>query len=425
MAMAYQKGNVYEKGKRKKKWYGQFRVYRVDREGKEVVAVKRVVLGLKSELRKGEAEEKLNQIILRENGKEPGMAIAIPMADDSVTFDWFVTEKYLPMRRSKWRVATRYKTEFEINTYLVKPLKGVPLRNLGLFELQMLVNNLAERYSKSIVKHAFANIRSIMKMARKLKYIVDNPGQDIEMPETRPVQKPKLRPEQIGKIIDNITDPHDLCLMCIGLFCATRTSETFGLQWKSYMGDQLMIQSTAFEGKLYETVKTEASNNLVPIPDLIRSVIERWRRVAKDTSPEALMFPTFGRGSRTGTSVPRHAKNFLKWRIHPITDKLGIPRKLVTFQVMRRTLGTDLQRHGTLKDIQAALRHASIKTTGDEYVEPIAASVRAAVNSRTASVLAKSKMGSILEREAREGRKEQGQVQPNAIQFENGTHASA
>jgi len=31
MAMAYQKGNVYEKGKRKKKWYGQFRVYRVDR----------------------------------------------------------------------------------------------------------------------------------------------------------------------------------------------------------------------------------------------------------------------------------------------------------------------------------------------------------------------------------------------------------
>jgi len=47
-----------------------------------------------------------------------------------------------------------------------------------------------------------------------------------------------------------------------------------------------------------------------------------WRRACPDTSPEALMFPTFGRGERTGQKVPRHAKNFLKWRIYPITDKL-------------------------------------------------------------------------------------------------------
>ena len=47
------------------------------------------------------------------------------------------------------------------------------------------------------------------------------------------------------------------------------------------------------------------------------------------------MFSTFGRGQRTGQKVPRHAKNFLKWRIYPIADKLKIPRKLVTFHVMR------------------------------------------------------------------------------------------
>jgi hypothetical protein len=36
-----------------------------------------------------------------------------------------------------------------------------------------------------------------------------------------------------------------------------------------------------------------------------------------------------------------------------LADKLGIPRKLVTFQVMRRTVGTDLQKHGTMKDAPA------------------------------------------------------------------------
>jgi hypothetical protein len=80
-------------------------------------------------------------------------------------------------------------------------------------------------------------------------------------------------------------------------------------------------------------------------------------------------------------------ENFLKWRIWPIAGKLGIPDRLVTFQVMRRTLGTDMQHHGTLKDTQGILRHASIRTTGDIYVQSIDASIQQAVNSRTMAVL--------------------------------------
>src|ERR1700730_2732901 len=84
-----------------------------------------------------------------------------------------------------------------------------------------------------------------------------------------------MTPEQINLLIEAIEDPHDLCLMCIGLFCATRTSETFGLQWKSYGGDSLMIHSTAYEGELYRgQVKTGASRNAVPIPDDIVPIIE-------------------------------------------------------------------------------------------------------------------------------------------------------
>ena len=99
------------------------------------------------------------------------------------------------------------------------------------------------------------------------------------------------------------------------------------------------------------------------------------------------MFPTFGRGKRKGQAVPRWAKNFLKWRISPIAQKLGIPDRLITFQVMRRTLGTDMHKHGTLKDAQSMLRHASIQTTGDVYMQTIEKSVLDAVNSRTEAVL--------------------------------------
>jgi len=250
MAMVYQKGRVFEKGKKIKKWYGQFRVYRVDREGKEVERTRKVVLGLKSELRKYQAAEKLEEIVRRENGKA-GPARPVFQADDSVTFGWFVKEKYLPIRRGRWRPATKETTEFEINKYVVKEFDNIPLRTIGLFELQTLLNDLAEKYSESVVKHAFVNLRSIMKLAQKLRFISDNPGEETKMPATRAVERPTMTSEQINSLIGGIEDPHDLCLMCIGLFCATRTSETFGLQWKSYLGDRLVIHSTAYEGELY------------------------------------------------------------------------------------------------------------------------------------------------------------------------------
>ena len=121
------------------------------------------------------------------------------------------------------------------------------------------------------------------------------------------------------------------------------------------------------QGELYRgQVKTKASRNSVPIPDDIIPIVEAWRQLCPDTSAGALMFSTFGRKKRKGQKVPRQAKNFLKWRIYPIADRLEIPRELVTFPVMRRTLGTDLRKHGTMKDAQGALRHASIKTTADD-----------------------------------------------------------
>ena len=44
-----------------------------------------------------------------------------------------------------------------------------------------------------------------------------------------------------------------------------------------------------------------------------------------------------------------------------------------------------------MKDAQGALRHTSIKTTADVYMQEIPASVRAAINSRTRAILPSSK----------------------------------
>jgi integrase len=208
------------------------------------------------------------------------------------------------------------------------------------------------------------------------------------MPQTKSAEKPVMLREQILSLIGAISDLHDLCLLYIGIFCGPRSSEVFGFQWASWNGESLTPLGTAYEGQLYVgRTKTKQSKAPISVPEQVRPVIEAWKAICPDVSPEALMFPTFGRGERKGQAVPRWGKNFLKWRIRPVARKLGIPDRLVTFQVMRRTLGTDMQHHGTLKDTQGILRHASIRTTGDIYVQTIDASVQQAVNSRTAAVL--------------------------------------
>jgi integrase len=126
--------------------------------------------------------------------------------------------------------------------------------------------------------------------------------------------------EQILSLLEAITDLHDLCLLYIGIFCGPRSSEVFGSQWAFWNGDPLLPLGTAYEGKLYVgRTKTKQSKAPISVPDQVRPVIEAWKAICPDTSPEALMFPTFGRGKRKGEAVPRWGKNFLKWRIRPET----------------------------------------------------------------------------------------------------------
>jgi hypothetical protein len=59
-------GRVYPLGKRVKMWYGQYMVYRKDRQGKEVRRQRNVALCPKAGTPKWKAEQMLQEIILKE-----------------------------------------------------------------------------------------------------------------------------------------------------------------------------------------------------------------------------------------------------------------------------------------------------------------------------------------------------------------------
>jgi hypothetical protein len=87
------------------------------------------------------------------------------------------------------------------------------------------------------------------------------------------------------------------------------------------------------------------------------------------------------------TYVPKLLSGAVQRDTGPRIPELEIPTRLITFQVMRRSLGTHLSGHGTLKDTQGALRHASITTTGNVYMQVVEENVMRAVNSHASTVL--------------------------------------
>ena len=150
-----------------------------------------------------------------------------------------------------------------------------------------------------------------------------------------------------------------------------------------------MIRDSAWEGKLLEdqskTGETTGERK-VSIGPLTRAAILRWREQSKDTSPNALMFP-----SKKGT--PISSRNFRNRVLLPIQQKLkqelrkqGKPElnAPLSFQVLRRSQATRNQRR--LKDVQAHLGHRSILTTANIYAQEIPASVKEMVAADEAEI---------------------------------------
>jgi hypothetical protein len=97
MAMKYQKGTVYPRGRKVKMWYGKYTVYLRNEEGKEVGKRRHIPRCPKAGTPKWKAEQKLHAIILSETGAPAKIPPGIP--DNSATFRWFVEERYIPMRQ--------------------------------------------------------------------------------------------------------------------------------------------------------------------------------------------------------------------------------------------------------------------------------------------------------------------------------------
>ncbi|HEV2326146.1 MAG TPA: site-specific integrase [Terracidiphilus sp.] len=369
MGKSHQAGWVVLRGKR---WYGYFRKRVLDpttnEEQEDTVCV---LLELKSKMTKAEARDALRSEIARQTGQNLGAGRVLK--DSSTTFEWFVRNRYFPLRKGDWRPETAKEKVAQIEIDLIAKFGEYPLDAFDRFMLQTHLNDLAQRYSQDRVKQARSYLKSIFDESIEQEFLMKDPTRKLKIPKNlRPKDKRVLTWDQMWSILAE-TARRDRLLLMLDMTEALRPGELFALRWRSFDNhNTLSITETVYRRTIRPFGKTPGSLSKVHLPNGLASELRRWKLECKDRSPEAFIFPNADGGFID-------AANYRFRVLKPLADKLGIEK--LNFQILRRTMATQAQRMGSVKDIQAHLRHSRPDTTAYEYMQELPEGVQQMVSS--------------------------------------------
>jgi integrase len=363
MGKSHQAGWITLRGKR---WYGYYRKQIKDPETETVRAVKVPVrLGLKTQMTKLAAREALRVEIAKQTGK---IADGRVLKDGTVTFEWFVRNRYFPLRKGDWRPETAREKTAQIEIDLISKFGLEAIESIDKFELQTHVNDLAKRYSQDRVKQARSYLKSIFDEAIDQEFLVNDPSRKLKIPKNlRPKDKQILTWEQLRAVLTAATR-RDRLLLMLDMTDALRPSELFAIRWRTFDGENTLdLTETVYRGEIRSFGKTPKSLGKMHLPDDLAAELRQWKLDCPNPTPDAFMFPNAD-GGFMDTS------NYRSRVLKPLADSLEIPK--LNFQVIRRTIATRAQSLGSVKDIQSHLRHSRADTTANEYMQELPESVQ-------------------------------------------------
>lgn len=225
MGKSHQRGWVSVRGK---KWYGYFRRTVIDPETSQPKTVSTPVpLGLKSEMTKYEAREKLELEIKRLTGQmtEDGV-----VKNGSVTFGWFVRNRYLPLKEADWKEETAKVKRYLIQADLIDAFENVRLENFDKLVIQAHLNRLAKTRSRDRVMHMAYFVRAIFREAVEQDFLLKDPARTVKIPsELRETDKTTLSWDQLRAALSRLP-LRDRILLKLDMTNALRPSELFGLK---------------------------------------------------------------------------------------------------------------------------------------------------------------------------------------------------
>lgn len=298
-----------------------------------------------------------------------------------LTFQRFLNEEFIPIRRGGWNKATQGKLSYFFNL-MSEDFGPVLLTEIDKKRLQRFLNNLSARLCFDTVNGCYIYLRTVFAEAQEQGLVNENPARKLSMPHARERDTYTVSLQDVQRI-EKALSGRDQVIFKLFSRCGPRAGEVFAFKWKDLQSDQsIRIERTYSRGEL-KPPKTKKSRKPIYLPTSLYEDLLALKAAAEDPSPEAWVFPSSRRrrpgsdASGRGPLMPLDYHNWVNRKLKPVAEKLGIR---VNCQIMRRTFATLAnEAGGDLKDIQAQMRHSRSATTADIYVQPIARSVRESI----------------------------------------------
>lgn len=352
---------------------GRYREDVIEIDGNARRVRREVILGSKRDLpTKRLAQRRMDSVLSRINGLDyrPGRV---------ATFEEFVERWKVEVLITQQPSSIR-SVKSHLKCHIVPQLAKLGLEQFSVENQQTFITRMFERgVSRKSVLNVLGTLSSILTTARDWGYNCEHI--DVRKlrlpPRGERYEAPHFTIDQLQRILAIAEEPWHT-LFCILTMDGLRAGEVLGLQWKDIDLERrlLHVRRSAWYGHV-QTTKSKASETVLPIPQPLVTVLEKYRAQWKP-NPQGFLFVT-----RNGR--PPSSNKVVEYHLWAILDALEIPRcGLHAFRHSHTALLLDSG--ATPKVVQRQLRHADARTTLEIYGHVIGDAQREAVE-KVASIV--------------------------------------
>lgn len=337
----YQRGCVYQAGKKVKVWYGVYREDVRKPDGTTERRQRNVRLGTFAELpTKNAARKKLAELLENTNP-------SVDMEFRELAERWEQAEG--PTMKST--TLGHYKNA--LRAYVVPAFGTRKISNINREDIQLFLAEQAKRYSGSALRSMRVVLGLTLGWAKNCGWLEKNPCERIKLPQAtggRKVARTVLTAEQVNALAGKLEEPYATLVLFLAA-TGLRIGEAIAIRWSDFEGNVVHITRRLYDGDV-DAVKTRSSVRSLPLDE---GLITRMRQLGGNE----WVFR-----SRNGTPV--NPGNALRRYIRPATESLGIA--LGGWHDFRHTLSTKMRRNGVHpKVVSSILGHAKVQLAMDCY----------------------------------------------------------
>jgi integrase len=363
----YQRGCVFQRGKRRKVWVGRWRERVLQVDGMIGQVQRSVVLGRVADL----PTRRLAQAALDERVGPINRGLHVPQS--VATFCEFADRDWKRLVLPTLKLSTQRSYRMMLHKHLVPYWREWRLCDITKLDVQQFVlRKFDQQLAWQTVRNAWIVLSSILDAAMEYGALAVNPARGVKFPLAPPRTAPRiLGHEDVGALLQQVEEPHRTMIGLVAL-TGLRIGELLALRWRGLdlTTGTLRVLESVFEGQR-QRPKTQRALRTIPLGPHAVQVLTDHRERSRRTAADDLVFP-----NRAGE--PLRESKLLTRVLQPAAERAGLGR--VTWHQFRHVHSSLLNDLGVpVKIAQEQLGHASVQTTLNIYTHVVEGSHRLAI----------------------------------------------